>query len=86
MDIKKDARAVHAAYELINSKYDLLASSDIKWICQGVINRYDQTEKGAEITTLASKILLQMDRNSFVFLVSDLKKLCEYLIGIGNKK
>ena len=75
-DPRKDAVGVKAAYEFIADKYDLMSNHRIKKVCVAVINRYDQTKAGANMTTIA---LSTMETDCTVFRVSNLKRLCEYL-------
>jgi len=83
MDPRKDAIGVHAAHELIDSQFDLLAASDVKVICVAVIGRYDQSKLASELTVHASTMLRNLE-GGFIFRVSWLKKMCAYLIGRGD--
>ncbi len=79
-DPQKDARGVVDAIDFVNSNYNQLAALAVKNICIAVINRYDQTEKGAQMTTMATDILSQVNNGSWIIRVSDIKKLSLYLM------
>lgn len=81
MDNRKDAIGLSSAYDMAKSNYDLMARLDIKNICVAVINRYDQKKESAGLTVTATDILTQVQSGRFVFRISDIKKLCEYLMG-----
>ena len=84
------AKGLQSAVELSEEKYDLLSTIKIMNICEAIIDSIDGTdEKYNEVFLKAvglNKWVNQKD-NSFVFRVSNIKFICEFIMrGFKNKR
>ena len=63
MNIKTDARGVAVAAKVMTAIREdgVLSFHDVKDICRAVINRYDKTQKKAQLSVDAQWILEHMD-------------------------
>ena len=77
-DVRKDAIGISSAIELKSNNYDLMTQIHIRNVCKAILGRYDQTNYALAVK--ATDLLYWLDQDYFVFRVSIIKELCEYLI------